>query len=58
MSHNNRNMKDIGAEGALKCGSLLKQFQGRRILLCGLEIVLFYFGEECGCFLPLSDECT
>jgi hypothetical protein len=33
-------MEDSGAESDLNYGSQLKRFQGRRILVCGLETVL------------------
>ena len=35
-----------------------KRFQRRKISECGIKTVLWYFGKECGCFLPLSEEST
>ena len=56
MSHSSRNMEDSGAEYDLNCGFLDQEVPEEKILVCGLEIILCYFGEESGCFLALSEE--
>ena len=43
MRHLGRNTEDTGAEGVLNVGTRLKQFQRRRLLLCGLEIAFAIF---------------
>ena len=45
MGHTSRSMKDNSAEYDLNCGGggWLKRSQRRRILICGLEIILVIF---------------
>jgi hypothetical protein len=44
MGHPSRNMEGCVPESALNCADLAQ------------EVSLWYFGEECGCFFPLSAE--
>jgi hypothetical protein len=58
MGHPRRNMKDFVANSDLNCGSLaLEVFEEKNFSMwprdCPCDI-----GEECGCFLPLSEEST
>jgi len=49
-------MEDSAAEYDLNSADLM--FHWRRVSECGSETVLWYFGEEHGWFLPLSEEST
>ena len=46
-----RNMEDSGAGHDLNCKCLDQEFS-----VCGLGTHLVILWEECGCFLPLSEE--
>jgi hypothetical protein len=47
-------MEDFVTENELNCADLAQEVSVR-ISICGLETVLWYFGQECGYFLPLSE---
>lgn len=35
-------------------GAWIKRFYTKRILVCCIGIILWYFGEECSCFIPVA----
>ena len=49
MGYPSRNIKDFVTESDLNCAYLAQE-----MTVCGLETVLWYFGKEYDCFLPLS----
>ena len=56
MGHTSKFKEHSGAEFVFYCvGDYIKRYQRTRILICGLEIIVVIFGEECGCCLPLSE---
>jgi hypothetical protein len=52
MGYPSKNMKDFVAETDVNCADLAQEN------LVEKNFSMWYFGEECGCFLPLSEEST
>ena len=55
MGHPGRNMEDFVAESDLNCADLAQEVSVEKNFSMW-QRPLWYFGEECGCFLPLSKE--
>jgi hypothetical protein len=58
MSHPSRNMEDIFAVSDLKCADLAQGVSVANFNSWTRDSFVRYFGEECDCFLPLSEECA
>lgn len=54
LGHPSKTIKDGVHESDGDDDIWIKRFQTGRILVNDIETVLVYFGEECGCFMPLS----
>ena len=55
MGYPKRNTEDFVAVSDLNCADLAQEVSMEKNS-SGLETVFVVFGEECGCFLPLSEE--
>ena len=57
MGHSSRDMKDFVAEGDLSCADLAQELSvEENFSIWCRDCFMTNFGEECGCFLPLSEE--
>ena len=54
----NKNIEDFVAESNLNCAELAQEVSVEKNFRMWPRDFLWYFGEECGCFLPLSEEST
>jgi hypothetical protein len=58
MGYSSRNMKDFIAEYFLNCADLAQEVSVENFRMWLRDCFLWYFGEEYGCLLPLSEEST
>ena len=57
MGYPRRNMEDSAAVSGLNCEDWAQEVSvEKKIQYVAQTLFLWYFGEECGCFLPLSKE--
>jgi hypothetical protein len=57
MSHPSGNMEDFVAVNNFNCADLAqKGLVDKKFSMWPRDCFLWYFGEKCGCFLPLSEE--
>ena len=57
MGHPSRNMEDFVAGSNLNCVDLAQEIsKEKNFSMLHKDCFLFYFGEECGHFLPLSEK--
>ena len=56
MGYPRRSKEDYVAENDLNCVDLAQEVSVGKNLSVWSKDFFVYFGEECGCFLPLSEE--
>ena len=56
MGHPSRNMEDFVAGSNLNCVDLAQEISKEKNFSMWHKLFLWYFGEECGYFLPLSEK--
>jgi hypothetical protein len=59
MGYPSRNVDDFAAVSDLNSTDLAQEVsEEKNFSICCRDCFLWYFGEECGCFLSLSEEST